>query len=161
MEPIKVFIVEDESIVREGIRDMIPWEQYGFVFSGEASDGEVALPQVRKIKPDILITDIKMPFMDGLAFSRLVTKELPDTRIIILSGYDDFTYAQEAISLHVDQYLLKPISRINMINALEETKKELRKSRSRRTISPVLFGNRKRTSSMPGGSSLKSWWPAG
>ena len=125
MEPIKVFIVEDESIVREGIRDMIPWEQYGFVFSGEASDGEVALPQVRKIKPDILITDIKMPFMDGLAFSRLVTKELPDTRIIILSGYDDFTYAQEAISLHVDQYLLKPISRINMINALEETKKRI------------------------------------
>ena len=96
MEPIKVFIVEDESIVREGIRDMIPWEQYGFVFSGEASDGEVALPMVRRIRPDILITDIKMPFMDGLSLSRLVNRELPDTRIIILSGYDDFEYAQQA-----------------------------------------------------------------
>ena len=125
MEPIKVFITEDESIVREGLRDMIPWAQYGFVFAGEASDGEMALPMVRKIKPDILITDIKMPFMDGLVFSRLVSKELPKTRIIILSGYDDFEYARQAIELHVDQYLLKPITKANMIKALEETKKRI------------------------------------
>ena len=103
---LKVFLTEDERLVREGLRDMIPWEQYGFVFAGEASDGEMALPLVRKIKPDVLITDIKMPFMDGLAFSRLISKELPATKIIILSGYDDFAYAQQAIELHVDQYLL-------------------------------------------------------
>ena len=125
MEPIKVFLVEDESIVREGLRDMIPWEQYGFVFSGEASDGEVALPMVRRIRPDILITDIKMPFMDGLSLSRLVNRELPDTRIIILSGYDDFEYAQQAIELHVDQYLLKPITKSSMIKALEQTRKRI------------------------------------
>ncbi len=125
MEPIKVFITEDESIVREGLRDMIPWEQYGFVFAGEASDGEMALPMVRRIKPDILITDIKMPFMDGLAFSRFVSRELPKTKIIILSGYDDFEYAQKAIELHVDQYLLKPITRSAMIQALELTKKHI------------------------------------
>ena len=132
MEPIKVFIVEDESIVREGIRDMIPWEQYGFVFSGEASDGEVALPMVRRIRPDILITDIKMPFMDGLSLSRLVNRELPDTRIIILSGYDDFEYAQQAIELHVDQYLLKPISRANMIKALEQTRSRIQEEREQK-----------------------------
>lgn len=125
MEPIKVFITEDESIVREGLRDMIPWEQYGFVFAGEASDGEMALPMVRRIKPDILITDIKMPFMDGLVFSRLVSRELPRTRIIILSGYDDFEYARQAIELHVDQYLLKPITKSSMIKALELTKKHI------------------------------------
>ena len=125
MEPIKVFIAEDESIVREGLRDMIPWSQYGFVFAGEASDGEMALPMVRRIRPDILITDIKMPFMDGLVFSRLVSRELPKTRIIILSGYDDFEYARQAIELHVDQYLLKPITRANMIKALEETKRRI------------------------------------
>ena len=125
MEPIKVFLVEDESIVREGLRDMIPWEQYGFVFAGEASDGEVALPMVRRIRPDILITDIKMPFMDGLSLSRLVHRELPDTRIIILSGYDDFDYAQQAIELQVDQYLLKPITKANAIKALEQTKKRI------------------------------------
>ncbi len=90
MQPLKVFITEDESIVREGLRDMIPWSQYGFVFAGEASDGEMALPMVRKIRPDILITDIRMPFMDGLVFSRLVSRELPKTRSISLSGYDDF-----------------------------------------------------------------------
>ena len=125
MEPIKVFITEDESIVREGLRDMIPWEQYGFVFAGEASDGEMALPMVRRIKPDILITDIKMPFMDGLVFSRLVSRELPRTKIIILSGYDDFEYARQAIELHVDQYLLKPITKASMIKALELTKKHI------------------------------------
>ncbi len=123
MQPLKVFITEDESIVREGLRDMIPWGQYGFVFAGEASDGEMALPMVRKIRPDILITDIRMPFMDGLVFSRLVSKELPKTRIIILSGYDDFEYARQAIELHVDQYLLKPITKANMIRALEETRR--------------------------------------
>ena len=132
MEPIKVFIVEDESIVREGIRDMIPWEQYGFVFSGEASDGEVALPMVRRIRPDVLITDIKMPFMDGLSLSRLVNRELPDTRIIILSGYDDFEYAQQAIELHVDQYLLKPISRASMIKALEQTRSRIQEEREQK-----------------------------
>ncbi len=125
MEPIKVFLVEDESIVREGLRDMIPWEQYGFAFAGEAADGEVALPQVRRIRPDILITDIKMPFMDGLSLSRLVNRELPNTKIIILSGYDDFEYAQQAIELHVDQYLLKPITKTNMIRALEQTRKKI------------------------------------
>ncbi|MBQ9662987.1 MAG: response regulator [Oscillospiraceae bacterium] len=132
MEPIKVFITEDESIVREGLRDMIPWEQYGFTFAGEASDGEIALPLVRKIKPDILITDIKMPFMDGLAFSRLVMKELPNTKIIIISGYDDFSYAQQAIELHVDQYLLKPISKSSMIQALEQTKRRIEEEQDQR-----------------------------
>ena len=126
---LKVFLAEDERLVREGLRDMIPWEQVGYVFAGEASDGEMALPLVRKIKPDVLITDIKMPFMDGLAFSRLVSRELPDTKIIILSGYDDFAYAQQAIELHVDQYLLKPITRASMIQALEQTKARIEEER--------------------------------
>ena len=132
MEPIKVFLVEDERIVREGLRDMIPWEQYGFVFAGEAPDGEVALPMIRRIHPDILITDIKMPFMDGLSLSRLVNRELPDTRIIILSGYDDFEYAQQAIELQVDQYLLKPISKANAIKALEQTRKRIEEERDQK-----------------------------
>ena len=126
---LKVFLAEDELVVREGLRDMIPWEQYGFSFAGEASDGEMALPLVRKIKPDVLITDIKMPFMDGLAFSRLVSRELPGTKIIILSGYDDFAYAQQAIELHVDQYLLKPITKASMIQALEQTKARIEEER--------------------------------
>ena len=64
---LKVFLVEDESIMRKGLRDNIPWQQYGYEFVGEASDGEMALPLIRKTIPDVLITDIKMPFMNGIA----------------------------------------------------------------------------------------------
>jgi len=114
----KVFLVEDEVIVREGIRNNILWEQYGFHFAGDASDGELALPLIRKVKPDLLITDIKMPFMDGLELIRLVRKELPSTKIVIISGYDDFSYAQQAIRMGVEQYLLKPIVKEKMVEIL-------------------------------------------
>ena len=122
---LKVFLVEDESVVREGLRDNIPWAQYGFSFAGEAADGEVALPQIRKIKPDILITDIKMPFMDGLELSKLVSKELPETKIIIISGYDDFELARQAIEIRVEQYLLKPITKASLIKALHAVKDKI------------------------------------
>ena len=95
---IKVFLVEDEIIIREAIHKMIPWAEYGFELIGEAKDGEMALPLIKKSKPDVLITDIKMPFMDGLTLSRLVKKDLPNTKIIIISGYDDFDYARQAIT---------------------------------------------------------------
>ena len=102
---LKVFLVEDESVVRESLRDNIPWKEYGFSFVGEASDGEVALPLIRKTAPDVLITDIKMPFMDGLSLSHIVKKEFPSMRIVIMSGYDDFEYAKRAIKEGVDQYI--------------------------------------------------------
>ena len=69
---VKVFLVEDEAIIRRGIRDHIDWNANGFEFVGEAGDGEYAYPLIMKTKPDILVTDIKMPFMDGLQLSRLV-----------------------------------------------------------------------------------------
>ena len=115
-----IFLVEDEVIIREGIKKMVPWEQEGFLFVGEASDGELALPLIKKLKPDVLITDIKMPFMDGLTLSRLVKKELPEMKIIILSGYDDFQYAREAIGIGINEYLLKPISKDSIIQTLKE-----------------------------------------
>lgn len=129
MEPIKVFITEDESIVREGLRDIVPWEKYGFEFVGDAPDGEMALPMIRRLRPDVLITDIKMPFMDGLALSSIVSRELPNTKIIILSGYSDFEYARQAINLQVDQYLLKPITKSAILKALEFTGQKIREER--------------------------------
>ena len=75
---LKTFLVEDEVVIREMIKKMIHWEQYGFELAGEASDGEMALPLILKSKPDLLITDIKMPFMDGLTLCKLVKKELPN-----------------------------------------------------------------------------------
>lgn len=117
---LKTFLVEDEVVIREMIKKMIPWEQYGFELAGEAADGEMALPLILKSKPDLLITDIKMPFMDGLTLCKLVKKELPDIRIVILSGYDDFNYAKQAISIGVEDYLLKPITKNAFIERLEE-----------------------------------------
>ena len=107
---IKVFLVEDEVIVRESIKKNIDWEKHGFSFVGESSDGELAYPMIKELRPDIVITDIQMPFMNGLELSRIILNELPNTKIIILSGYDEFNYAKEAIHLGVVDYLLKPMS---------------------------------------------------
>ena len=117
---LKTFLVEDEVVIREMIKKMIPWEQYGFELAGEAADGEMALPLILKCKPDLLITDIKMPFMDGLTLCKLVKKELPDIKIVILSGYDDFNYARQAISIGVEDYLLKPITKNAFTERLQE-----------------------------------------
>jgi two-component system response regulator YesN len=116
----KVFLVEDEIVVREGIRNNIPWEKTSFMLAGEAPDGEMALSIIKDIKPDILITDIRMPFMDGLSLSRIVKKTLPWIKIIILSGHDEFNYAREAISIGIEEYLLKPVSSQDMLGALEK-----------------------------------------
>lgn len=138
MEKIKLFLVEDEIVIRNGIKNSIEWEKEGYEFAGEASDGELAYPMILKEKPDILITDIRMPFMDGLELSRLVKQELPDIRILILSGYDEFDYAKEAIRLGVTEYLLKPVSASKLLESLrgvsqliqqEKEEKELRTRR--------------------------------
>ncbi len=129
MEAIKVFLVEDEVIIRNGIRKNIDWNGEGYEFVGEASDGELAYPMILREKPDILITDIKMPFMDGLELSSLVKKELPDIKILILSGYDEFEYAKEAIRIGVTEYLLKPISSGKLLEALRSVSKMIEQER--------------------------------
>ena len=121
----KVFLVEDEIVVREGLRNNIEWEQYGFTYIGDAADGEMALPLIRETKPDLLLTDIRMPFMDGLTLSALVRKELPNTKIAIISGYDDFSYAQQAINIGVEHYLLKPITKTKMIEVLIDLREKM------------------------------------
>jgi two-component system response regulator YesN len=121
----QVLLVEDEIVVREGIRNSIPWEKTSYTLTGEAPDGEVALSMILDSKPDILITDIKMPFVDGLTLSRIVKKNLPLIKIIILSGHDEFEYAREAISIGVEEYLLKPVSAREMIKTLEKVAKRI------------------------------------
>ena len=128
---IKVFLVEDEIIMREGIKKNIPWESEGFEFVGDASDGELAYPLIQKSKPDILITDIKMPFMDGIELSRLVKKDMPDIKIIFLTGYDEFAYAKEAISIGVAEYLLKPITSAQLIEVLHEVEASILEERKK------------------------------
>lgn len=129
MNEIKVFLVEDEMVIRRGIKNSIDWEKEGYIFCGEASDGELAYPMIIKEKPDILITDIRMPFMDGLELCKLVKKELPNIKILILSGYDEFDYAKEAIRLGVTEYLLKPISSGKLLEALNEVSESIRREK--------------------------------
>ena len=118
--PYKVFLVEDEVLTREGIRDNVDWKANGFEYCGEAADGETALLLLRAVKPDILITDIKMPFMDGLQLGKIVREHMPWIKIIILSGHDEFEYAKEAINLGVTEYLLKPITVQDMHKVLQK-----------------------------------------
>jgi two-component system, response regulator YesN len=116
----KVFLVEDEIVTREGIRDNVDWKSAGFEFCGEAPDGEVALPLIETSKPDLLITDIKMPFMDGLQLSRIIREHMPWIKIVILSGHDEFNYAKTAINVGVAEYLLKPVSSEDLIRVLQK-----------------------------------------
>ena len=136
---IKVFLVEDEVIIRSGVKKSINWEQEGYEFVGEASDGELAYPMILKEKPDILITDIRMPFMDGLELSRLVKKELPDIKILILSGYDEFEYAKKAIKIGVTEYLLKPISAAKLTEVLNAVAETIRQENEEKNLLETYF----------------------
>ncbi len=126
-----VFLVDDEPIVLEGIRTKIDWESSGFTFAGEATDGEIALSMIHEIKPDILITDIKMPFMDGLQLATAIKKTQPWIKIIILSGHDEFDYAKKAISIGIQDYLLKPFVAEDILNALQKAASQIDTERSR------------------------------
>ena len=122
---IKVFLVEDEVIIRQSIKNNVEWEKHGYEFVGEAADGEIALPLIKKLKPDILITDIKMPFMDGVELGKILKTEMPEISIIFLTGYDDFSYAKEAISIGVAEYLMKPVTGKQLIAALDKVKDQI------------------------------------
>ncbi|MCR4690863.1 MAG: response regulator transcription factor [Lachnospiraceae bacterium] len=131
---LKIFLAEDEFVVREGIKNNIDWSAHGYEFVGEASDGELALPMIRKQKPDIVITDIKMPFMDGLELSRLIKKEFPWMEIVILSGYAEFDYAREAIHIGVAHYLSKPISGDALVAEIDKIAEKVEQSKQERQL---------------------------
>ena len=126
---VSLFLVEDEMLSRESIKQNVPWKENGIDFLGDAPDGEMALPQILEKKPDIVLTDIKMPFMDGLELSKLIRDKLPETRIIILSGYNVFDYARQAISLGISEYLLKPVDAEDILAAIEKVRGSIERAR--------------------------------
>ena len=130
-------MVEDEIVIRDGLKASFPWEQCGFAYVGDAADGEMALPRIRQSKPDVVITDIKMPFMDGISLSKIIKKELPETRIVIISGFDDFSYAQEAIGIGVDNYLLKPITKGKLSDVMSDVKIKLDKENEKDNFNAI------------------------
>ena len=131
---LKIFLVEDEFIVREGIKKKIDWAAKGYEFVGEASDGELAFPMIQKEKPDIVITDIRMPFMDGLTLSKMVKQILPSTEIIVLTGHEEFEYAKEALKIGIAEYLTKPISSEGLLAAVEEVAGRIEEKRKEEEI---------------------------
>lgn len=118
---LKVLIVEDEDIIRKGLTYMMDWLKVGCIVVGEASNGVEGLEKIKKLKPNIVITDIRMPFKDGIEMLEESIEEY-EYEAIILSGYGEFEYAKKAISLGVDEYLLKPID----FNKLALTIKKLK-----------------------------------
>ncbi|MCR5846632.1 MAG: response regulator [Lachnospiraceae bacterium] len=127
---MKVFLVDDEIVIREGIRESFPWDDTPYTLVGEAPDGEMALPIIRDTNPDIVITDIKMPFMDGLELCRILRSQMPWIGIIVLSGYDEFEYARQCIKLGVREYLLKPINSGELREALDKVSAQLKEERN-------------------------------
>ena len=110
MELYKILIVDDEEEIRLGVIKKINWESYGFKVVGDAVNGVEAWEKANNLKPDIVMTDIRMPFMDGLELGEKIQEIMPSTKIIIFSGCDDFEYAQKAIRINVSEYVLKPIN---------------------------------------------------
>lgn len=106
---LKMIIADDEEIVRDGLRNIIPWQEFGIEIIGDASDGEEAYELCRELKPDILFTDIRMPLLDGLEVAMKLKEEKRDIKVIIISGIQDFNYAKTALDLDAEGYILKPV----------------------------------------------------
>lgn len=121
----KLILVDDEEEVRKGVLEKIQWNKYGFEVAGEAENGIEALKKAEKTLPDLVITDIKMPFMDGLTLSQRLKEKLPTVRIIILTGFDEFEYAKMAVKLDVVEYALKPISAEGLTEVLGRVREKL------------------------------------
>ena len=128
----QIFVVEDEVLIRQSIRNVIENMHGPYALCGEASDGEMALAMMQDLMPDILLTDIRMPFLDGFGLIKSAKAMMPWLKIVIISGFGDFESAQKAISLGVDQYLLKPVRQTDLVRVIEEMAEQIEKSKSER-----------------------------
>lgn len=124
---IRIFIADDEVVVREGIKNIIDWNEIGYEICGEAGDGKTALEEIHRLKPDVLLLDIRMPKMQGLEVAKIMRDEGYSGDIVILSGYSEFSYAKEAIKCDVHSYLTKPIEEEELKRTMIEIKNEQQK----------------------------------
>ena len=129
---LKVFIVDDEHLVRNLLKNCIDWEKIGYKVIGEASNAHEALDLADRLRPDVIFTDIYMPFMDGLEFSKIVFERYPLTKIIVLTGYEEFEYAKKSIKIGIADFLLKPINDDEIRKVALDMKTRIRAERSHR-----------------------------
>ena len=121
----KVLLVDDEEEVMDTIEHRISWNEMGFEVIGKARNGVKALEISEKMQPDVVITDIKMPYMDGLELARNLKQDNPDMRILILTGFDEFEYAREAVHLEIEEYILKPVNPDDFHKVIQKAEKEI------------------------------------
>ena len=110
MKKLKVLLVDDEIMIREGFKKLFDWGAHDCVVVGEAADGMEAMGQIDALKPDIVIMDINIPIMNGLKVIQLSRVKHPNIAFVIVSGYDDFSYCQQALRLQITDYILKPVN---------------------------------------------------
>lgn len=131
-------IIDDEPVVREGISENIDWESHGFTLVGACRDGREGIRAVDELQPNVVLTDICMPFVDGLELAAFIADRYPATKTILLTGYDEFEYAQEAVKLKVSDFLLKPITPDELRSTLDRLREELEaEQRKRRDLERV------------------------
>lgn len=138
MERYRVLLVDDEEDIRVGISQKMDWEGLGFTLVGEAENGQDALELAETLQPDVVLTDIKMPFMDGLELCGILTARLPASKFVVFSGFDDFEYAKQAIQMNVSEYILKPINAAELSAVLKKLKSQLDAERTERRNAELL-----------------------
>ena len=125
MDKYTVLLVDDEEEVIQVIMRKINWEGLGFSVIGYANNGVKALEMVEEFQPDVVMTDIKMPYMDGMELSRHIKAEFPATKILLFTGFDEFEYAKEAVHMEVEEYILKPVNSVDITNVFTQMKIKL------------------------------------
>lgn len=123
---IKLLIADDEAVIREGMLTIIDWESLGVKVVAVAGNGRDGLAKAMAEKPDIVITDIRMPVVDGIKFSKSLREKLPKVRIVFLTGYNDFEYTRHAVKVRAEDYLLKPVNTRELMELVGRLVKEIR-----------------------------------
>ena len=129
MSGLKVFIVDDEYLIRNLLKMRIDWKELDMEIVGEASDARKALDLIDDLIPDIIFTDICMPFMDGIEFSKNVKEKYPHVKIVVITGHDEFDYAKKSIKLGISDFILKPINSEEIRKVALELKKKIEDER--------------------------------
>ena len=120
-----VLLVDDEDDVTQISMKKVPWEDMGFSVVGLANNGVKALELVEEYQPDVVMTDIRMPYMDGMELSKRIRAEFPTTKILLFTGFDEFEYAKEAIHLEVDEYILKPLNCAELTKVFQKLREKI------------------------------------
>ena len=140
MDKYTILLVDDEEEVIQAIIRKINWEELGFSVVGYADNGIKALEMIEESQPDVVMTDIKMPYMDGMELCSHIRREYPAMKIVLFTGFDEFEYAKEAVHLEVEEYILKPVNSVELINIFTKLKIKLDQEISERRSMEKLYG---------------------